>query len=214
VHDSAIPSPPEPAGSLRAVAALFAKDRATVTALLWACLFLTMISETFLVSWLPTLLGDVVAPMDRALWLSSFFSLGGIAAVFLLGSASDRFGPWQVVVTLFVLSVVFATLIGLSAASIGMLAAAIALAGFCLIGAHHLVTVLATTLYPTNMRTTGTSWAVAVGRVGSILGPLIGGLLIGWHWPLQILFPTMAAFAAVAGVTAFLLGRSGSRPMA
>ena len=167
-----------------------------------------MIAETFLVSWLPTLLGDVVTA-DRALWLTSLFSLGGIVATFVVGSASDRIGPWRILAGLLVLSVPLMAWIGLSGAGIALIAT-IALAGFCVIGAHHLMTVLTATLYPTEMRATGTSWAVAIGRVGSILGPLIGGAAIGWHWPPTVLFPAMAVFAAAAGIVAFLLGRASA----
>ena len=207
IIDAAAQATSEHGSGWRAVPNLFRADRATVTALAWSCLFLIMIAETFLVSWLPTLLGDVV-PAVRALWLTSLFSLGGIAATFVLGGASDRLGPWRVLAGLLALGMVFMALIGFSGATLGALVAAIAVAGFCVIGAHHLMTVLAATLYPTAMRATGTGWAVAVGRVGSILGPLIGGALIGRHWPLPILFATMAAFAAAAGIAALLLARA------
>jgi MFS family permease len=207
IPDAAVWASPVQTGGWRAVPALFREHRATVTALAWICLFLIMIAETFLVSWLPTLLGDVVAA-DRALWLSSLFSLGGIAATFLVGGASDRFGPWRVLGSLLALGVVFMALIGLAGGVAGALIATIVLAGFCVIGAHHLMTVLAATLYPTAMRATGTSWAVAVGRVGSIVGPAIGGALIGLHWPSTVLFPAMAVFAAAAGIAALLLTRA------
>ena len=205
IPDAAVWPSPERAGGWRAVPALFREDRAAVTGLVWLCLFLTMIAETFLVSWLPTLLGDVVTP-DQALWLVSLFSFGGIAAVFVVGAACDSLGPWRVLGGLFALGVPVMALIGFSTGS--ALVAAIALTGFCMIGAHHLITTLAATLYPTTMRATGTSWAVAVGRVGSILGPAIGGLLIGWHWPLHILFPAMTVFAVAAGLVALLLGNT------
>ncbi|MEI9997490.1 MAG: MFS transporter [Rhizomicrobium sp.] len=134
--------------------------------------------------------------------------LGGIAATFVVGSASDRVGPWRVLSGLLVFGVVFMALIGLSGAAAGVLIATVLQAGFCMIGAHHLMTVLAATLYPTAMRATGTSWAVAIGRIGSIVGPLIGGTLIGWHWPLPVLFAAMAVFAVGAGIAALFLARA------
>jgi AAHS family 4-hydroxybenzoate transporter-like MFS transporter len=205
IAEAAMWPSPERTGGWRAVPALFRDHRARVTLLAWSCLFLAMIAETFLVSWLPTLLGDVVSA-DHALWLTSLFPLGGIAATLLLGSASDRFGPWRMLALLFALSVPVIALIGFAGSMLPALIAAVALAGFCVIGGHHLMTVQAATLYPTTMRATGTSWVVAIGRAGSILGPVIGGALIGRHLPAQVMFPAMAVFAAAACGVALLLG--------
>ena len=62
---------------------------------------------------------------------------------------------------------------------------------------------LAAESYPIYMRATGVGCAVAIGRIGSISGPLIGGLLLQMHWPISAVFmagivPALVAAAAIA----------------
>ena len=47
--------------------------------------------------------------------------------------------------------------------------------GFCIIGGQPAVNALAATYYPTALRSTGVGWSLGVGRVGSIVGPVLGG---------------------------------------
>jgi len=67
---------------------------------------------------------------------------------------------------------------------------------------------LAADFYPTPIRSTGVGWALGVGRVGSILGPILGGFLLSyagdarrvfWAASAPALIATAAAYAASAG---------------
>lgn len=66
-------------------------------------------------------------------------------------------------------------------------------------------------LYPTPIRATGVGWAITAGRVGSVLGALVGGGLIA-GWGLFGYFATLASPLALAGVltwVCFGVGRGG-----
>ena len=67
--------------------------------------------------------------------------------------------------------------------------------------------VLAASFYPTPIRSTGAGWALGVGRVGSIIGPLIGGLMVSWQWGLQRIFAAGAAIALCATLVMILRSR-------
>jgi AAHS family 4-hydroxybenzoate transporter-like MFS transporter len=54
----------------------------------------------------------------------------------------------------------------------------LALAGVGVIGGQVGANALATITYPVAMRATGLGWALGVGRVGSIVGPTIIGLML------------------------------------
>lgn len=41
---------------------------------------------------------------------------------------------------------------------------------------------------PAEMRSTGIGWALGVGRVGAVLGPLAGGFLVGAKVPMSLIF--------------------------
>src|SRR5271166_474767 len=59
---------------------------------------------------------------------------------------------------------------------------------------------LAASSYPTSLRATGIGWSLGIGRFGSILGPVIGGALIGLHWPNSSLFIAAAVPALISSL--------------
>ena len=78
------------------------------------------------------------------------------------------------------------------------------LLGFLVIGAQAGLNVLAAKFYPTFVRSTGVGWALGIGRIGSIIGPLLAGMLRNREWePQQILLtgavPALLAFCAILG---------------
>jgi AAHS family 4-hydroxybenzoate transporter-like MFS transporter len=93
--------------------------------------------------------------------------------------------------------------IGSVGISLGLLMLTIFAAGFCVVGAQSGSNALAASLYPTLLRSTGVGWALGIGRIGSIVGPVIGGILLAQHWDTPRLFlvgavPALFAMAAVA----------------
>ena len=76
--------------------------------------------------------------------------------------------------------------------------AALFAAGFGVIGAQNGANALSAEVYPTAIRSTGVGWAFGVGRIGSILGPTLGGMLVGTTPRLFLLaaVPLMVASAA------------------
>lgn len=58
-------------------------------------------------------------------------------------------------------------------------------------------------VYPAAIRSTGVGWALGVGRVGSIAGPLLGGLLLAFGFRARSIF--IAAFIPALGVTVLML---------
>jgi AAHS family 4-hydroxybenzoate transporter-like MFS transporter len=55
------------------------------------------------------------------------------------------------------------------------------------------------------MRSTGVGWALGIGRAGSIVGPVVGGLLVGMGLALEALFAVAAVPAVIAGLAVMLL---------
>jgi len=84
---------------------------------------------------------------------------------------------------------------------------AIFAAGFCIVGGQIAANALAATYYPTSVRATGVGWALGIGRVGSIVGPLVGGALLTAKWSTGSVFMAAATAALCAALAAFLLSR-------
>jgi MFS transporter, AAHS family, 4-hydroxybenzoate transporter len=92
--------------------------------------------------------------------------------------------------------------------SAGHSARAAVLVGTTLVGGQPAVNAFAARGYPTEIRATGIGWSLGVGRIGSVLGPVLSGQLLEWHWTTASLFLAASVPAAIAAI---LIGMLGSR---
>jgi MFS transporter, AAHS family, 4-hydroxybenzoate transporter len=196
------------------VAGLFTQGRAPMTLLLWITYFMNMLVLNFTAFWLPTLLTGAGLTAAAAIRTSTLFQFGGIAGVVLMGLLANRLGALRIIAAGFLLSAGAVTLVG--ALSGGGRNGAIMAAGFLIIGIQAVLATFSASFYPTAMRSTGTSWAQGVSRVGATVGPLIGGIMIGWHWSLPRLFVSIALIELCGFGLALLLTRQSriAKPMA
>ena len=183
---------------------LFGAGRARVTLLLWVVFFMSLLDLYFLSNWLPTVLNDLGATDSVAAVVGSMLQIGGVVGVITLGRLIDRFSFRALALTYLVASgAIFS--IGYAGHSIPLATMAIFATGFCIVGGQTAANALAATFYPTAVRATGVGWALGIGRVGSIVGPLVGGALLALHWASKDLFaaaavPAVAAAAAALGL--------------
>jgi AAHS family 4-hydroxybenzoate transporter-like MFS transporter len=186
------------------VGELFAGPRAIMTPLLWVVYVANSVSLFALVSWMPVLVE--AAGLNRgvaALALSAFF-LGGAVGGLVVGYLIDRSGMKALVVSAMIACPIVASL-GMLGFSVAMLLACATAAGFFTIGVQNSLHGVAGKIYPTHIRANGMGWALGIGKVGSIAGPFIGGLLLSMALPVAQLFWAAAAPLAVVTVTAFFL---------
>ena len=116
------------------------------------------------------------------------------------GPLMNRFRP---VIVLLIEFMVFAVLVVVLAAanlSLGLVAVISFGLGISIQAAQAGLLIFAVTLYPIEIRSTGAGWSVAVGIVGSIIGPLLGGFAMLARWPVQMIFLAGAVPALCAAV--------------
>ncbi len=189
------------------IASLFHGKRAATTALLWLTFFMNFLVLFFMFNWLPPLMEQAGFPVERAIIATVLFNLGGIIGGVALGAAMDRYGNYGVVGTAYVFGAVFVGLVGYLVFSTPLLMSVLVLGGFCSVGTQVCGNALAASLYPTAVRSTGVGWAYGIGRIGSIVGPLVGGILLAAHWQSRDLFLIAAVALACAACAVFLLGQ-------
>lgn len=187
----------EPRISGLPVAHLFTDRRSVATVLIWVVFFMSLLDLYFLSNWLPTVMADLGASVSLAALIGSMLQIGGFVGVLLLGRVMDRFSFLGLALT-YAFAAVAIAIIGQSSHSVAAAIAAIFAAGFCIVGAQTAANALVASYYPTALRSTGVGWALGVGRVGSIVGPLVGGALLALHWGVQELFLIAAVPAIVA----------------
>lgn len=192
------------------VAHLFRDARTPTTILLWVVFFMSLLDLYFLSNWLPTVLNGLGASVSLSAILGSLLQIGGVAGTLILGRFVDRFSFRALALT-YGLAMLAVAAIGQSSHSIALLTVAIFVAGFCIVGGQIAANALAATFYPTSLRSTGVGWALGIGRIGSIVGPLVGGVLIANHWKPDSLFLAAALPAAIAAMAALGLNSLSKR---
>jgi len=188
------------------VAHLFNEGRAATTLALWVVFFMSLLDLYLLSNWLPTVLNDLGASISAAVAVGAMFQVGGVVGTFALGQFIDRF-LFHALALVYFLAAAAVTMIGYSGQSIAFATLAIFCAGFCIIGGQIAANALAATYYPTMVRSTGVGWALGIGRIGSIVGPLIGGMLLAHQVGVRSLFIAAAVPALCASVAALVLTR-------
>src|SRR5258706_6964459 len=158
------------------VAALFSEKRAVMTSLLWLAFIASFLGHHFLTAWLPTLLSDGGLSISAAVSGGALYQMGGTVGSLVFGRPIDRWGK-IVIAGVYLAAMPFIAPLG-SISSVAFLVASAFLAGVFVVVGQVGIIALAGSLYPTAVRSTGTGWAMGIGRIGSITGPIIGGLLL------------------------------------
>ena len=194
---------PQPAG-VGVMRALFGEGRAAPTLLLWLTFLPTLLILYLFLNWLPTLVianGFDAATAPRT---SMAFNFGSVAGALVFGWLADRFYfRWPITIAYLALIGSLVALSGTTNPSVTVtLSAAV---GFFLLGANYALYGVAPVYYPASIRGTGSGASVAVGRVGSIAGPLLAGIMLSAGTTASGVVFYMVPVAAVAAVAVFAL---------
>ncbi|MCX5542618.1 MFS transporter [Paraburkholderia sp. CNPSo 3076] len=194
---------------------LFKEGRARVTVLLWVVNFANLLAMYFLSNWLPTVIRDAGYSTQTAVFAGTALWGGGVIGTLLLGRIIDLAGFTRVLATTFLIAIVSTAAIGNPAVMVSVAAmfVAISVTGFTIIGGQPALNALAATYYPTSLRSTGIGWSLGVGRIGSVVGPVLGGALLHLQWSSSALFLAAAAPACVslAGIVAIHRANSAAK---
>jgi MFS transporter, AAHS family, 4-hydroxybenzoate transporter len=184
---------------------LFTENRSAVTVLLWIMFFMNLLALFFLLSWLPTLMHDNGITVHTAILLTTMSQIGNAAGGVLLGRLIDWRSSFRILGWTYLAAAAWIILIGEAGGSVELLVVMVFGAGFCAGGGQTAANALAAEFYPTAMRSTGVGWALGIGRIGSIVGPTLGGLLLAGGVQSRQIFWMAALPVSIATVAAFLI---------
>lgn len=179
---------------------LFTEGRAAGTILLWIPFFMNLLMLYFVVFWLPALLRQTGKPVSAGITAIMLFSVGGIVGSFVEGGFMNRWGAFPVLLAEFLCTTALIASLAYSTSFPLMMTITFVL-GFVVQGAQGGLSAVAATFYPISIRSTGIGWCLGVGRIGSIVGPILGGIMLKLDWtPREILLagsiPALCAAAA------------------
>ncbi len=182
---------------------LFAQGLAPFTLLIWLCLGAGLLATYFIGNWLPAVLQQAGLPIQVAAGRLAFYAIGGILGGLVMTNLVRQFGVWAIV-GVFVVAVPLVGSIGVSGLGVGGISALTAAAGFCVIAIINGVECVMGLVYPTAIRAKGAGWALGIGRLGALFGPLFGGTLIAMHLSNFEMFlaPAICLVAGLGGAIA------------
>jgi len=173
---------------------------------------ITLSAWYFVINWTPKILVDAGLSLNAGISGGLLISVGGVAGGLSLGFLSTRFRLRRLVAAFMLSGAVVMTIFGqLDTQLSAMLVTAFAL-GFCLAGAMIGLYAIVADAYPAAVRSTGTGWAIGVGRLGAVSGPYVAGLLIAAGWDRALYFFTLAVPLLVAMILVLRLPGRRSSP--
>ena len=193
-----------------AVLELFREGRALRTLCLWLAFFCCLLMVYALSSWLPKLMANAGYSLGSSLSFLLALNFGGMAGAILGGWLGDRFNLVKVMVAFFVAAALSISLLGFNSPT-PLLYLLIFVAGATTIGTQILLYACAAQFYGLSIRSTGLGWASGIGRNGAIVGPLLGGALLGINLPLQLNFLAFAIPGAIAAIAMSVFAISSQR---
>ncbi|SEM11459.1 MFS transporter, AAHS family, 4-hydroxybenzoate transporter [Syntrophus gentianae] len=172
---------------------LFGKTLAAGTTLLWFAFFMDLMVVYFFTLWLPTIIQSLGMELTKAAYVSSVYLLGGTVGGILNGKLMDHYDPYKVLVSSMLFGGVAIFIVGAVTHWLWLTVAMCFVAGIGTSGAQVGLNALTAAYYPTQNRATGISWALGVGRMGTVLGASLGGILLAAQWPLFAIYSLFAA---------------------
>lgn len=166
------------------VIGLFTEGKGLGTLLIWCGFAMVMLMVYGLNTWLPKLMNVGGYSLGSSISFLVTLNIGAILGTLIFGIIADKIGTKKALILGYLLSIISISCLGFHPPAI-LLTLLLIIAGGATVGTMAVIHALAADFYPTNMRSTGVSFAAAMGRFGAISGPLFGGFLLALNLPFE-----------------------------
>ncbi|MDO1512738.1 MFS transporter [Maribacter confluentis] len=158
----------------------------------------------FLISWIPKLATYGGLSMELAIYAGTVFNIGAFFGIVIQGYTSSKMGLRKTIALFLGITALLMATFNVFIGS-DFILLIFGLLGFTLQGGFVGLYAVAARLYPAEFRTTGVGWAIGAGRLGGVLGPALGGVLVGWGLSMSANFMIFAVPALLAGVVTYFI---------
>ncbi|WP_425334732.1 MFS transporter [Priestia aryabhattai] len=183
---------------------LFRNKRSVSTIMFWVNAFMTLLILYGLNTWLPKLMVNAGYPLGSSLMFLLTLNFGAIIGSIFGGWLSDRWDAKKVLVLYYVISCLSLILLGFKPGSF-LLYVLLAFAGATTIGAQIVANAYVSQYYSMYIRSTGVGWSLGIGRLGAVLGPTLGGILLSLNLSFQMNFLIFAIPGVLAALAILLI---------
>ncbi|MBB6446882.1 MFS transporter [Bacillus benzoevorans] len=202
----------EPKEASSPVQNLFTEKRALLTVMIWLTYASSLLMLYGLNTWLPKFMNEAGFPLGSSLSFLLALNVGATVGAILMGWAADHWGVGRALIIFFLLAFVSITSLGFgNAMNMAVLYIIVAIAGAATVGTQNLTHSYTSQFYPVTMRSTALGWALGVGRIGGILGPAIGGILLASQLTVQMNFMIFGIPGIIAALAVFTANKQGEK---
>ncbi|MHA3084195.1 MFS transporter [Acinetobacter sp. ANC 5383] len=173
------------------VISLFTEGKALRTLLIWSGFAMVMLMVYGLNTWLPKLMNVGGYSLGSSITFLVTLNIGAILGTLIFGVLADKFGAKKTLIFGYLLAAISISCLGFHPPAL-ILSLLLIISGGATVGSMSVIHTLAADFYPTNIRSTGVSFAAAMGRFGAISGPLFGGFLLAINLPFEQNFMVFA----------------------
>ena len=196
---------------------LFGGERTRITLLVWIVMFANQFMVFLITVWMPTLLTEAGFSLQASLYIVAMYAFGGAVGGVIIAAFADRAGAGRVLTVTYPVAGVCVGALGVSLGLLPALIVATVCSGVFLVGSSFCLGPYVASLYPTRARTTGIGWALGIGRIGSVVSPLVGGFALAQGYEIRtILFgaglPPILCGLLVLWLNRFVSSGAGGQP--
>lgn len=181
------------------VVQLFKNKRALSTSMFWIAYFMCLLMIYGLNTWLPQLMVKAGYGLNSSLSFLIILHAGTIVGTLVIGKLADKYGSKKMLIPMYIVGTICLILLGFKA-DMWVISLLVAVTGACTIGAQNIINAYVSQYYPPFLRSTALGISSGVGRIGAILGPTIGGILLTMNMPIQINFLAFAIPGVLAAI--------------
>jgi benzoate transport len=187
------------------VAILFKDGRRRSSILLWTAVALGYFVLYFVISWIPKLSAQAGLAQADAIYAGAAYNAGSFIGTTAIGLITVYFRINRVIAAFYAAAVVAMMVFGSVSMPLAMTLLVALLVGVTVNGGFNGFWGLAANLYPAEMRGAGVGWALGVGRIGAVLGPIVGGFLVGANLPISTIFAIFALPLVIAAILCLMI---------
>ncbi|GAB7552472.1 MFS transporter [Novosphingobium sp. 11B] len=184
---------------------LLGEGRAASTMLLWLAITFSFMTLYFVISWIPKLAVEAGLPAKDAIYAGAIYNIGAFIGISSLSYVAMRVDLRRLILGYMVLAAGALVVFGSVAMPLAATLLTAFLIGVFVQGGFNGCYPLATSLYPAEARSTGLGWAMGVGRIGAVIGPMLGGFLLAEKVSLPVIFAIFAVPVVLAGLCVSLI---------
>lgn len=185
------------------VAKLFQDGRGFSTVMIWVAFFMGLFMVYSLSSWLTKLMAMSGYSLGSALTFVLVFNIGAMVGAVGGGWLGDKYNIKHVLVAFYATGAVSLALMGYTK-STELLFLVVFVVGASTLGTQLLAYAYAAEFYPASIRSTGVGFASGIGRLGAIAAPVLIGMLVAMHLPMEQNFLAIG-LAGVLGTLAVMM---------